>query len=423
MVKTNNNNNNNNNNSYRNNTNQSPMNSTNNDKNTMKNTTNNKNGNRSASKSENNSSNKTSNKTSNNSSNKSSNNGSSKLENKVKSGMSGIQNKATNIMDQIKPSLEKSKEAISSGIEMTSTKLKETYNQTTSSGVFATVQNISNDFQSKNSIVAKMIFVFFVFVIFTLLMKLGVYLLGLAFSPSKNPIVVDGMLSTLTNKTYNVNPNSGDPNPILRSINEDMGMEFTWSTWVWINSVDYADDAPRIFFSKGQSVDTFSSSSMKTQFVMNSPGLYVYDSNKDTGKINSLSVVVSFFDEAPSTSFVAGDQLSYDVITVGNIPMQKWVNVVMRVQGRIVDIYINGTLSKRKTYERVVKQNYGNIYVGSQTNGVDGYISSLRYYDHAIGNNTIQDILYGGPNLNMVGTAMTDTSPPYLALTWYLEDD
>ena len=369
------------------------------------------------------SSNNTKNRSRNASNNSSSNNNTSKLENKLKSGASDIQSKATNIMDKIKPSLEKTKEAISSGIESTSSKLKETYNQTTSSGLFTSIQSISNDFQEKNSIVAKMIFVFFVFVIFTLLMKLGVYLLGLSFSPSKNPIVVDGMMSTLTNKTYNVNPNSADPNPILRSINEDMGMEFTWSTWVWINSVDYADDSPRIFFSKGQSIDTFSSSSMKTQFVMNSPGLYIYDSNTDTGKINSLSVVVSFFDEAPSGGVGSTDQVPYDVITIGNIPMQKWINVVMRVQGRIVDIYINGTLSKRKTYDRVVKQNYGNIHVGSQTNGVDGYISSLRYYDHAIGNNTIQDILYGGPNLNMVGTTMTDTSPPYLALTWYLEDE
>ena len=406
-----NNNSNKNNNNNNNNNNNTPINSTNNGKNTMKNTT--KNENRSTSKSETNTSNKPSNNSSNNA---------SKLENKMKSGISDIQNKASNIMDKIKPNLEKTQEAITSGIESTSSKLKDSFNQTTSSGLFASVQNISKDFQEKNSLVAKMIFVFFVFVIFTLLMKLGVYLLGLAFTANKNPIVVDGMMSTLTNKIYNVNPNSAEPNPILRSINEDMGMEFTWSSWVWINRVDYPDDAPRIFFSKGQSIDTFSSSSMKTQFVMNSPGLYVYDANEDTGKINSLSVVVSFFDEGPSTSVVPDDLLSYDVITIGNIPIQKWVNVIIRVQGRIVDIYINGTLSKRKTYERVVKQNYGNIHVGSQTNGVDGYISSLRYYDHAIGNNTIQDILYGGPNLNMVGTTMTDSNPPYLALTWYLED-
>ena len=366
--------------------------------------------------------NNNSNNNSNNKSNNRSSNNSSKLENKLKSGASDIQKKATNIMDNIKPGLEKTKKAISSGIESSSSKLKDTYNQATSSGVFTSIQTISNDFQEKNSMVAKMIFVFFVFVIFTLLMKLGVYLLGLVFSPSKNPIIIDGMMSTLTNKTYNVNPNNADPNPILRSINENMGMEFTWSTWVWINSVDYADDSPRIFFSKGQSVDTFSSSSMKTQFVMNSPGLYVYDSNSDTGKTNSLSVVVSFFDDsAPGVE--GSTELPYDVITISNIPMQKWINVVMRVQGRIVDIYINGTLSKRKTYDRIVKQNYGNIFVGSQTNGVDGYISSLRYYDHAIGNNTIQDILYGGPNLNMVDTGMVDTNPPYLALTWYLEDE
>ena len=41
--------------------------------------------------------------------------------------------------------------------------------------------------------------------------------------------------------------------------------------------------------------------------------------------------------------------------------MQKWVNIVIRVTGRIVDIYVNGTLTKRKSFDRVIKQNYGNI--------------------------------------------------------------
>ena len=76
-----------------------------------------------------------------------------------------------------------------------------------------------------------------------------------------------------------------------------------------------------------------------------------------------------------------------------------------------------------ESYQKVIKQNYGDIQVGSETeyNPVDGYISMLRYFDHAIGNNIIQDILHKGPNLKMEGDEVTNAIPPYLSVNWYLD--
>ena len=282
----------------------------------------------------------------------------------------------------------------------------------------------TEEFAEKNSFIAKVIFIVFVFILFGLFFRLGVYILSLFYTPSKNPIVIQGMRSTLTKKEYTVNPTQLKPKPILRSINENQGMEFTWSTWIWINSQDTStgnDSAPKVFFTKGKpdsnySLDSGYSSKIQKEFIMNSPGLYLY--NGEDSRENVLSVVVSFFQD----SNVEASWMPYDVITIDNVPMKKWVNVIIRVQGRIVDIYINGTLTKRKTYEKVVKQNYGNIHVGDSLNGADAYISSLRYFNHAIRNNTIQEIIYNGPNLKMEGDEMTHTKPPYLAMKWYLDD-
>ena len=285
----------------------------------------------------------------------------------------------------------------------------------------------TEEFAEKNSFIAKVIFVVFVFILFGLFFRLGVYILSLFYTPSKNPIVIQGMRSTLTEKEYKVNPTQLKPKPILRSINENQGMEFTWSTWIWINSQDTStenDSAPKVFFTKGKSdpnnysLDSGYSSKIQKEFIMNSPGLYLYDSKNLNSRENVLSVVVSFFQD----SSIEDSWMPYDVITIDNVPMKKWVNVIIRVQGRIVDIYINGTLTKRKTYEKVVKQNYGNIHVGDDLNGADAYISSLRYFNHAIRNNTIQEIIYNGPNLKMEGDEMTHTKPPYLAMKWYLDD-
>ena len=53
------------------------------------------------------------------------------------------------------------------------------------------------------------------------------------------------------------------------------------------------------------------------------------------------------------------------------MPIQKWFNVVIRVQGKILDIYINGSLAKRKEFTRIIKQNYGNIKIGSDSSDND----------------------------------------------------
>lgn len=292
---------------------------------------------------------------------------------------------------------------------------------------YESAATMTKSFAEKNSTMAKIVFIIFVLIIFGLLFRLGVYILTLFFTPNPSPIVVKGMRATNTLKEYNVNPSSVDPKPILRSINEDQGMEFTWSTWIWIDSVDSTDNLPKKIFSKGTAMSETqnsllnfdSSGNAVNNFLMNSPGLYIYDPNTQTSNTNVLSVVLSFFDE---DNTLQSGIAPYDVIPIYNVPLQKWVNVVIRVQSKTVDIYLNGVLTKRKNYKRVVKQNYGNIFVGSQKSGMNGYISSLRYFNYAAGNNQIQDIIALGPNLKMEGEGMQDTKPPYLAMRWYLDN-
>ena len=151
-------------------------------------------------------------------------------------------------------------------------------------------------------------------------------------------------------------------------------------------------------------------------FAMNSPGLYLYDGM--TSNTNALTIVMSTFDDVGALS-TAG---STEQIVIKNIPIQKWVNVMIRVQNRTIDVYINGVLSTRDNLTQVIKQNYGDIFVGDDANGMNGFISSLRYFDHAIGNMKIQEIIQQGPNLKMIGDQNQQTMPPYLATRWYLDN-
>ena len=96
------------------------------------------------------------------------------------------------------------------------------------------------------------------------------------------------------------------------------------------------------------------------------------------------------YDESLESSDI---EMPYEVIEVENIPIQKWVICTIRVQNKTVDVYLNGIPTKRVNMKNIPKQNYGNIHVGGHSDGFNGYISSLRYFDHAIGNGKIQDIL------------------------------
>ena len=51
--------------------------------------------------------------------------------------------------------------------------------------------------------------------------------------------------------------------------------------------------------------------------------------------------------------------------------------------------------------------------------GFSGYLSNLRYYDHALGTTEINRIVTIGPNLEMIGDDLTKSKPYYLSLRWF----
>ena len=110
-------------------------------------------------------------------------------------------------------------------------------------------------------------------------------------------------------------------------------------------------------------------------------------------------------------------------VRIEDIPLNKWLNIVIRLTKQTtLDIYVNGTLSKRHILSGVARQNYGDVYVcqNQHPNSWEGWISSLRYYDYALGTNDIMNIAEGGPNTTVCSSSMgTMVMPPYLSNRWY----
>ena len=261
----------------------------------------------------------------------------------------------------------------------------------------------STEFLESNSLVAKLSFllmvVFVFFVLLKLLSALMSYFLNKSnFNPTK---LIDGMVNA--NQVFEFKQSPSDPasKTIYRSDNKTTGIEFTWSTYLFIRDLDDTSHTNlyHVFHKGNNSIDTSSGLNSPN----NSPGLYIDKSD------NSFKVVMNTFTSVMET------------IKVPNIPRNKWINVIIRCQNRKIDIYINGLIAQSYELSAVPKQNYGNVYV-AQNGGFPGYISNLWYYNYALTIGEIQRLNYSGPSTvaaNISGSFDKKTDPDYLSLRWY----
>lgn len=272
------------------------------------------------------------------------------------------------------------------------------------------------EFLEANTIVAKFSFVIIVLIGFLFLMRLGMIVLSYIFSPSKSPYLVEGVLSGNSAKTIVQDPRTNDKTVFL-SENEPSGLEMTYSVWLNLDGIENTTRLNHIF-NKG-SIDTagdFETASPDENSInktYNAPGLYVYR-NAEGG--NNLRVYMDSYIKTSDIGNLKEQVKSVDII---NVPIKKWVNVVIRVENRVMDVYVNGTLTKRMDLESVPRQNFSDVYL-CQNGGFAGSLSDLRYFNKSLNVFQINGIVGQGPNLKTSAESDTENKYPYyLSSNWY----
>ena len=112
--------------------------------------------------------------------------------------------------------------------------------------------NSTKEFLESNSLVAKVSFLILVLFVFILMLKLGTYLIGYFLGPSNSPHLINGTIDGTNTLTIPQDPKINNSITILRSMNADDGIEFSWSVWLLISreAINYNDSYKHIF-SKG----------------------------------------------------------------------------------------------------------------------------------------------------------------------------
>ena len=258
--------------------------------------------------------------------------------------------------------------------------------------------NSTKEFLESNSLIGQIAFLLLVVFVYIILLRIGISILGWMFgSTNGSPKLINGMVDAKQLLVIPQDPSTSGAITINRSVNATDGIEFTWSVWIFIDDLTYNSSKYKCVFYKGN--DNIQDTGLN--FPNNAPGVYI------TPDTNDLVVIMNTFN-------VINEQ-----ILIPDMPLNKWINIIIRCENTTLDIYVNGLVAKSHILHGVPKQNYGDVYV-AMNGGFSGYISNLWYYNYALGVAAIQKLVKSGPNTNMTGSnGMNIKNPNYLSLRWY----
>jgi len=162
---------------------------------------------------------------------------------------------------------------------------------------------------------------------------------------------------------------------------------FCYSIWFFIDDWNYRYGETKIIFGR--------MSSDKSPCPMVSLG-------KTQNNINVSLQVYPGLDTSASVVTKPSDFMT-PTYTVGNVPLQKWVNLLLSAYGRSLDIYIDGKLVRTCLLPGVAKiDSTSNVYV-TPNGGFSGWTSTFQYWPNSCDPQKAWNIYKKGYGGSMIG--------------------
>jgi hypothetical protein len=147
-------------------------------------------------------------------------------------------------------------------------------------------------------------------------------------------------------------------------------VNYTYSIWLYIDDWNYQYGKEKIIFLRG---------SLDSVFM---PSLTLAPTD------NTLQVTIST-DEEPFESIVP------------NIPLQKWTNLIVSLNNKSLDIYVNGKLVKTSILPGLPKLDPNASLYLTPRGGFSGYTSRFNYWSDAINPQEAWNVYKNGPGGNI----------------------
>lgn len=154
---------------------------------------------------------------------------------------------------------------------------------------------------------------------------------------------------------------------------------FAYSVWFYVNDWNYRYGEPKVIFGRmGAKSGTGGGSITGVNGLDPCPAVVL-------GAIeNNISVSLGCYPGAGQEPTTPGGNTVVHTCNIANVPIQKWVNLIISVYGRTMDLYIDGKLVRTCLLPGVASiNNNANIYV-TPAGGFDGWTSKLQYYPDSL---------------------------------------
>lgn len=166
---------------------------------------------------------------------------------------------------------------------------------------------------------------------------------------------------------------------------------FAYSVWFYVNDWNYRYGEPKVIFGRMGAKSTNGQGSISGISGLDPCPAVVLGAIE-----NNISVSLGCYpgvDQQPTTP---GGNTVVHTCSIANVPVQKWVNLVLSVYGRTMDLYIDGKLVRTCLLPGIASvNNNANIYV-TPAGGFDGWTSKLQYYPNSINPQEVWNIYTKG---------------------------
>lgn len=233
-----------------------------------------------------------------------------------------------------------------------------------------------------------------------------------------------------------------------------VGREYTYSFWFYLEGFEQTNNTPQMIFYRGSKttigdanpIVMMDGNNNKLYFVIKTQGSSLSTTNPHYNYDNNLGFILSrsYFNNKDFTQ-TTKDINKHVILSVDYVPLQRWVNIVMVVDNKIVTIFMDGEIYSVKTvdeykmtkqpefdlrgnkidYNLILEKSEGNIYLGRYNGGrtPNSYLSNLEYYNYAISLREVKKIYMNGPFsknfLSMLGISAYGVRSPIYKIDEY----
>ena len=172
---------------------------------------------------------------------------------------------------------------------------------------------------------------------------------------------------------------------------DESSSNFSYSVWFYVNDWTYRYGEPKVIFGRMSAASGSENGSIPGVRGLGPCPAVVLGAVE-----NNVMVSLGCFPGADQPN-PSGENVVIHTCSVANVPIQKWVNLVVSVYGRTMDLYIDGKLVKTCLMPGVANvSSTASVYL-TPNGGFDGYTSKLSYFPKPMNPQDAWNIYLKGP--------------------------